>query len=152
VAPTEEESRAAVKVLIVEDNPADARLVLEMLREAQTMQFEVESVSRLSAAIEHLRSRSPDILLLDLGLPDAAGLQGLQTLRAEAEAVPAIVLSGYRDDQLVARAAEVGAQDYLVKGRFDSEGLERAIRYAIQRKRTELELGVARNSLSHLLS
>ncbi len=129
-----------VRVLQVEDNPADARLVVEMLREARGIHFRVETAATLHEAIERLRSSSQDVLLLDLGLPDAQGLEAVQRLSQEAERVPLIILSGVSDEQVVAKAAEVGAQDYLVKGKFDAEILVRAIRYALERKRAERAL------------
>lgn len=125
-----------IRVLVVEDHPADARLVVEMLREARGARFDVDVVPRLREAMARLGTSPPDVLLLDLGLPDAGGLEALHRVRREAEQVPTIILSGLDDQEVVARAAEVGAQDYLIKGRFDSELLVRSIRYAIEREKT----------------
>lgn len=128
-----------IRVLIVEDNPADADLVEELLSEQRHPQFAVQVVSRAAQALESVRTDAPDALLLDLGLPDAQGIDGLRRLRRAAPALPILILTGLRDEEVADLAARTGAQDYLTKGRFESETLSRAIRYAIERKRQEEE-------------
>jgi two-component system cell cycle sensor histidine kinase/response regulator CckA len=133
-------SQPALRVLLVEDNPGDARLVMEMLREAGDSRFEIETVDTFERGLERLRSAAPDVLLLDLSLPDANGLDTYARAHTEAPAVPVIVVTGLDDEATALRAAEKGAQDYLVKGHFDGDSLVRSIRYAIERHRLALVL------------
>jgi PAS domain S-box-containing protein len=129
-----------VKVLLVEDNTGDIILMKEMLGESRSARFVITSASRLSDAMNAVESDPPDILLLDLGLPDSSGLETLKTMNGSFGKMPIIVLTGLTDMELGVKAMTIGAQDYLVKGEVDSAGLERAVRYAIQRKRMLEEL------------
>jgi signal transduction histidine kinase len=128
-----------ITVLLVEDNAADARLVREMLAHAGTVPFQVQHVLRLEEAL--LRSGEGDItvILLDLSLPDAQGLEALHRLRALAPDVPIVVMSASRDEALAVQGVRDGAQDYLVKGRVDTDLLVRALHYAIERQAAEDE-------------
>lgn len=130
---------ARIEVLVVEDNPADADLVIELLEEQTHSRFRVETARSTSEALAWLAGRQPDALLLDLGLPDSQGLEGFERVRAAAPGVPILILTGLRDEETAALAARTGAQDFLTKGRFEGETLARAIRYAIERKRLEEE-------------
>ena len=130
----------AITVLLVEDNPADARLVRERLQEAVGSLFRVECADRLSAGVRRLQAGGVDVLLLDLGLPDSLGLETFEKLHAQQPAVPIVVLSGAADEQLAMEAVRAGAQDYLVKGTESCQALTRALRYAIERKHTEEEI------------
>jgi signal transduction histidine kinase len=139
-------STEPTKVLLVEDNLGDARLLYEGLEEALPEQFQMTHVRRLSEALEYLWEETCDVVLLDLGLPDSHGLDTLVVTRAQAPGVPIVVLTGFQDEALAAEALHGGAQDYLVKGQVDSELLARSLRYAIVRKATEealLRQGVA---------
>lgn len=127
----------AVRVLLIEDNPGDARLIQEMLREAGGRAFEVQYAGHLSAGLEALTQDSIDVVLLDLGLPDAQGLEGLGAMQRQPAHVPVVVLTGLDDEEMAAKAVHEGAQDYLVKGQIDSNQLGRAIRYAIGRKQID---------------
>jgi diguanylate cyclase (GGDEF)-like protein len=127
-----------VRVLSIEDHPAYAMLVREQLAAAGA--FDVVSVSRLADGIEELARAGADCVLLDLGLPDARGLKALEALRTAAIDVPIVVLSGQDDEELAIRAVQEGAQDYLVKSDVDGRLLSRAIGYAMERKRTEVQL------------
>lgn len=122
-----------LQILLVEDNPGDARLIREILNEAPGLRFEMTVVDRLSKALELLQGRLFDIILLDLSLPDSQGLDTFHTLYAQVPEVPIVVLTGLADETAAVRAVEAGSQDYLVKGRFDSELLARSIRYALVR-------------------
>ena len=133
-------SDSAIRVLLVEDNPADARLVRERLAEATGGPFQVDCVDRLGAGVGRLADGGVDVLLLDLGLPDSQGLATFSKLHARQPAVPVVVLSGAADEQLAIQAVQAGAQDYLVKGTETGQGLTRALRYAIERKRTEEQI------------
>jgi PAS domain S-box-containing protein len=130
----------ALRILVVEDNPADADFIHEMLPETGAMSFQVESVSRLSQALTRLESKGIDLVLLDLGLPDSQGLQTLHKLRKAAPDVPVIVLTGTDDQELAFTAVRHGAQDYLVKGQFNRGLLTRAVRYALERQKAAAEL------------
>lgn len=125
-------------VLLVEDNPGDARLVFELARGAPSLRF--EHVESLSACLKRVRARDVDIVLLDLGLPDGSGLGTLREVIASRSSLPVVVLTGQADDALGKEAIRQGAQDYLVKGQVDGETLLRAIRYAVERKRALMDL------------
>ena len=130
----------ALRILIVEDNPADADLIREMLAQADLLHFEAESVQRLSGALARLERKDVDLVLMDLGLPDSQGLPTFHALRKAAPGIPVIVLSGNDDQELAIAAVRDGAQDYLVKGRFGGDLLVRAVRYALEREHLIMEL------------
>jgi len=129
-----------VRVLVVEDNLGDAILVREMLAEADPLGFEIIHADRLSAGADVLVAHGADCVLLDLSLPDAEGLDGLAQVQNISLDVPVIVLSGRSDERVAVRAVQEGAQDYLIKGQVDARLLARAINYAVERKRVEVEL------------
>jgi len=124
-----------IRVLLVEDNPGDVRLFLELLRETGDGHVKLEQVDRLSTALERLSSQTFDVMLLDLSLPDAHGLDTLVRAHAHAPSVPIVVLTGLDDQALAVKAVRAGAQDYLVKGRVDGDLLVRSMRYATERAR-----------------
>jgi PAS domain S-box-containing protein/putative nucleotidyltransferase with HDIG domain len=124
-------------VLLIEDNPGDARLIREMLAEGRGARFQLECIDRLSAGLKYLVNNDIGLVLLDLGLPDSQGFDTFTKTYAQAPGVPIIVLSGLADEQLAIKTVQEGAQDYLVKGHVDSHALVRTIRYAIERKRME---------------
>ncbi len=126
-----------VHLLLVEDNPGDARLFLEMLR-AGALEFELSHVERVGEALDHLDHEPVDVLLLDLSLPDSTGLETIVRVQQRAAGVPIIVLTGTDDDVLAIKTVQMGAQDYLRKGETDSVSLVRCIRYAMERKRAEI--------------
>lgn len=129
-----------IKALLVEDNPADARLVTEMLKAAREVRFVLEKADRLSLAMEAL-SRGPfDVILLDLSLPDSMGLESFTKIHHSFNYLPIIVFTGLNDEELALKAVREGAQDYIVKGGLESDLLVMAIRYAIERKRLEERL------------
>ena len=125
---------------MIEDNLGDARLVREMLADARPGACVVNHVERLSDAVGRLDGNTVDVVLLDLSLPDAQGLETLVQVRAANPKAPIFVLSGHGDEDLAVRAVQSGAQDYLVKGQGTGDLLHRAIRYAIERKRLEERL------------
>lgn len=120
-------------VLLVEDNPLHVRLVQTMLREVWKDIESLRVAKRLDIAIAHLRQSIPDVILLDLVLPDADQLEGLHAVLSFAPNTPVVVLSAHEDEEHALQALAVGAQDYLVKGRVGSDGLARAMRYAMVR-------------------
>jgi diguanylate cyclase (GGDEF)-like protein/PAS domain S-box-containing protein len=129
------------KVLLVEDNPGDARLLREMFNEQGSSGTEVMIVRSMREAEMYLANNAVDIILLDLGLPDAQGLGAVRRAHAVAPRVPLVVLTGLDDETLAAKALQEGAQDYLVKSQIDTygttRGLLRALRYSIERKNLE---------------
>lgn len=131
-------------LLLVEDNPGDARLLREMLDEAGAYKTEMTHVESMSEAEKELGKRAFDIVLLDLGLPDAQGLEAVRRARGGAPRVPLVVLTGLDDESLAAQALQEGAQDYLIKGQIETRGLLRALRYAIERKAMEEALFVVK--------
>jgi signal transduction histidine kinase len=124
-----------IKVLLIEDNPGDARLIWEMLAQARGARFDLECAERLSSGLERLAQGGIDVLLLDLSLPDSQGLDTLIRVHTPAPEVPIMVLTGLDDEALAVKAMREGAQDYLVKGQVDSNLLLHSIRYAIERHR-----------------
>ncbi len=128
-----------LKLLLVEDNPGDARLVQETLHDVASLKFDIYTVDNLSSAIETLGLEDFDIVLLDLSLPDSQGLETCMKLRGEYPDIPVIVLTGLDDEELALRALHQGAQDYLVKGKFETSLLLRSMRYGIERKKIERE-------------
>lgn len=124
-----------VRVLLVEDNPADARYLREEIADVGAGSVQLTHVGRLEEALRRLDHEDFDVVLLDLSLPDEQGLDTLMRAHANAPSVPIVVLTGIDDEGLAVRAVREGAQDYLVKGRTDGNLLVRAMRYATERKR-----------------
>src|SRR5579872_3735895 len=125
------------KLLLVEDNPGDARLLREMFKQQGLPRTELIHVGCMREAEKYLAQHTPDIILLDLGLPDAQGLQAVRRVRAAAPHIPLVVLTGLDDESQAEEALQEGAQDHLIKGQVDARGLLRALRYAIERKLME---------------
>lgn len=129
-----------INILLIEDNPGDARLLQELLREAVSIPIDVKQVTRLSQGLKAIAEFNFDIILLDLFLPDSQGFTTFQQVRAESRELPIIVTTGLDDETLALRAVQEGAQDYLVKGQVSGELLVRSIRYAIERQRAEQKI------------
>jgi diguanylate cyclase (GGDEF)-like protein/PAS domain S-box-containing protein len=131
-------SNTTKALLLVEDNLGDARLLREMLNEPGTApEATLVHVQSMADAEEHLANNHVDIVLLDLGLPDAQGLEAVRRARSAAPHVPLVVLTGLDDQSAAAHALQEGAQDYLIKGQIETRGLLRALRYAVERKGME---------------
>jgi PAS domain S-box-containing protein len=139
-----------IGILLIEDNPGDARLIQVMLAEPGRADYHLENADRLSQGLERLLEGGIDVVLLDLGLPDSQGLETLGKVRAQASAVPIIVLTGLDDEITAVEAVRQGAQDYLVKGDVDSKLLWRALRYSMERKRSEEALRKSEEKLRQL--
>lgn len=129
-----------IHALLIEDNPGDARLIQEMLSEADPAACMVTVVNRLAEGREALQKGGYDVVLLDLTLPDSVGLETLSRLCPGVPAAAVIVLTGLDDEAVAVEALRKGAQDYLVKDRLTPDALLRSIRYAIERKRVEQAL------------
>ena len=128
------------KILLVEDNPGDCRLVLEAFREIAGLQSEITRCETLTQAIDALACGKPDAALIDLGLPDAQGLDAVRRIREAAPDLPIVVLTVLNDESLGIRALKEGAQDYLIKTHIDWRTIWRALCYAIERQRVQVEL------------
>jgi signal transduction histidine kinase len=138
-----------LRIGLVEDNPGDARLIQEMLREPPITQFRLTLSTRVDQLLESLDRDPIEVLLLDLGLPDSQGMDTFHRINDRAPGLPIVIFSGADDEQLASEAVSCGAQDYLVKGRINSFLLKRAIRYAMERKRTEEEIRTLNRELEH---
>ncbi len=140
-----------LRVLLVEDNPGDARLIQELLLESQWGELQTSVAGSLAAALEVLRGEEIKLILLDLSLPDSLGIDTFHKVAEAAPLIPVIVLSGLDDEALALQTVEEGAQDYLVKGQVDPNILERAIRYALKRVEAERALSEERNLLRSVI-
>jgi diguanylate cyclase (GGDEF)-like protein/PAS domain S-box-containing protein len=138
------------RVLLVEDDPSDANLARSSLRISAGPSFDVVWVTTLGEAIQSLSQNQFDVLLLDLSLPDSIGLATVGAIRQHAAAVPLIVLTGHDDTDFALQTLELGAQDYLIKGRFDTDVLVRAIGYSIERMHLAEKLQQSHDLLAKL--
>ena len=128
-----------LNALLIEDNPADARLIREMLRDASGMPVRLVAEASLADGLAQAEQGDFDVLLLDLSLPDSHGLETFTRAQIAAPHLPIVVLSGLADETVALDAVHRGAQDYLVKGQVDGHVLIRAMRYAVERKRLDDE-------------
>ena len=131
------------KLLLVEDNPGDARLIREMLLDDPVHQFQTTEADTIKAAKELLDQEGFDIILLDLNLPDSQGENTFSSINNTYPDIPIVILTGKKDEQAAFSAIGLGAQDYLTKGTIHNGMLTRAILYAVERKRLQ-------NMISHL--
>ena len=139
-----------LRVLLIEDNPADARMIREMLKGLRDGVLELETADTLSTGLVRLADGERDVVLLDLSLPDSQGFDTFLKLREKAGSVPVVLLTGLDDEALAIRAVHEGAQDYLIKGQVDGHLLSRALRYAIERNKLIRELQDALASVKTL--
>lgn len=137
-----------IKVLLIEDNKAEARLLQEFLQASSSKQFSLVHVNRLQAALAQLQENCFDVILLDLTLPDSQGLASLTPLNELAPSLPIVVLTNTNDEDLAIEAVRQGAQDYLVKRQVNNtELLVRSLVYAIERKQVAEQLRSANQAL-----
>lgn len=141
-------STTTTNILIIEDNPADIALIEAYLKEAALKHTLFKSES-LGAGLDFLNDRRVDLVLLDLKLVDVEGFKTLQLFREKAPDIPVIVLTGFKNEIMGIQSVRAGAQDFLVKGDFDSRSLARAIRYSLQRFETQAKLQEKAKKLSH---
>ena len=126
-----------MRILIVEDNPADFQRLQAMIGKAPHASVELFHENRLDGGVQRLAQGSLDVALLDLGLPDSQGLETFTSLHAAAPRIPMIVLSGDENEDWAVEAVRQGAQDYLMKNQLSGPLLMRAMQYAIERKQAE---------------
>ncbi len=129
-----------VDILLIEDNPIDALIIQEMLAQAKGISFKVEVTALLKKGLERLADHDVDLILTDITLPDSKRTETFEKVYAHAHDIPIIVMSSHDDEDFAVRAIQAGAQDYLVKGQVGSPLLTRAVRYAIERNRSEKAL------------
>ncbi len=145
-------SPCASRILLIEDNPGDARLIKEMLAEAPAARLQLTHVAtNLEEAMGIIDTGEVDLVLLDMTLPDSTGIETFSKAHAHAPLVPIIVLSGLDDEELAEQTVHAGAQDYLVKGHIDGQLLARSIRYAVERSHIEQALARERDLFQTLL-
>jgi putative two-component system response regulator len=133
-------SKETIKVLVVEDNPADAQLIQDMMLEYAAGTVELKIAEKLSAAMEMLSETGFEAVLLDLGLPDSKGLRTLEKVLERFSELPIIVLTGLADELAGIEAVKRGAQDYIVKGQINWKSVHSSIRFAVERKEMEIRL------------
>lgn len=129
-----------LKVLMIEDNPTDTRLIYEFLRQAKLADIELKATDRVSTGLEMIQSENFDVLLLDMSLPDAINLEALEKIIAHTADLPIVILTGLDDEEIALSAVQKGAQDYLIKGDFNQNSLFRSIIYAIERSRAQIAI------------
>jgi len=134
---TVSEQEKPIRVLLIEDNPDDARLLREMLKLTPSMSCKITEIDCIKDALILVRDEEFDIVLTDLFLPDAVGFDSVKQILAVNNTMPVIVLSGSDNHDLALEVMTLGAQDYLVKGQGDGNLIARAIRYSIERKKIE---------------
>lgn len=136
------------RVLLIEDDPGDSRLVEEVLKKAGRNRYFLETASTLAEGLKKLSEQSFDVILLDLSLPDSFGVSTVDQVIQKAQEKAIIVLTGAKDEQLALEAGKKGAQDYLVKSEIPGGVLPRSIAYAIERKQAESKLRQTANALN----
>jgi len=147
-------SRITIKILLIEDNEVDARLIREYLRDASYNEdgissavFDLTMKNSLSSGLEFLTQEDVDAVLLDLNLPDSVGWETFSKIHKKKAKIPILILTGLSDRELAMKAVREGAGDYLLKGEVDDRLLSRSISYAIERKKSEEKLLLAQNNL-----
>lgn len=140
-----------INILLIEDSPLDAGLIMEMLHKVKNFSFNLKHVTRLSTGLACLAEGGVDLVLLDLLLPDSLGLDTFDKIFAKAPDLPIIILPIVEDERLSMKAVENGAQDYLFKGEMDGNLLVRSIGYAMMRKKAQKELEEALHEKEILL-
>ncbi|MFM7372397.1 MAG: response regulator, partial [Sphaerospermopsis kisseleviana] len=136
-----------VKILLIEDNLAEARLLQEFLKQSPSKEFSLVHVQRLRDAFHELSQQNYDVILLDLTLPDSQGLSSLPLLISQAPSTPIVVLTNINDEELAIEAVRQGAQDYLVKRQVKPDVLVRSVQYAIARKQVLEQLRTVNQTL-----
>ena len=121
-----------IKILMVEDNPGDARLIIEMLKESDELDFDVSHVVRLDEGLKYLVTKEFDVIFLDLCLPDSKGIETFNVMNYNAMDTPIIVLSGLEDELFAESAVGKGADKYLVKGEIDSHILVESVKHTLE--------------------
>ncbi len=146
-----DQSQNNLSILIIEDNPADQDLLVENLKSTNLLINNIKIAERLADAITLLREQSFSLIFLDFYLPDSSGMDSFNVLARENSKIPVIILSGLSDTELSLKAILLGAQDFLIKGEYTEQSLEKAVRYSIERKKN-LEIIEENNERHDLIS
>lgn len=139
-----------LNILLIEDNPADVRLIEEYLKET-SIEFKLTVTERISDAIVKVKNDF-DLILTDLGLPDSSGLDTLKQLKETGTNIPIVVLTGLNNEEIALIALKEGAQDYLVKNILNSKNLSRSIKFTLERKKIEDKKSLLISVLHSLIS
>jgi len=129
-----------ISVLLIEDSGVDTKMIKEILKKSQVASFNLRHVETISDAMTTLDSEEIDIILLDLYLPGTRGMETINKIYKYIHRIPVVLLTGFKNETFAAKTIQMGVQDYLVKGEFDSIALERSIRYAIERHKLHAEM------------
>lgn len=141
----------SIKILLVEDNLGDARLIREALSETEKLDSTIKHVTLMKDMEKCVSSEKYDLIILDLTLPDATGIETVRRTSELASESAIIVLTGINDENLAVKAVQEGAQDYLVKGQADVRVLEKVILYALERNQARIRISVLRDELKRAL-
>ncbi len=136
-----------LKILLIEDNPGDARLIKELLNQVTSFNFDLWNAETLSDGLKFIEEREFDVILLDLKLPDSDGFETVLRTREKVKKIPIIVITGLNDEILARKAVQTGAQDYLIKGEIEGNPLIRAILHSIDRYKIILAMDSLTKSL-----
>jgi signal transduction histidine kinase len=131
-----------MQVLLIDDNNADVWWVREMLLASPHLSYDISTADNLKDGLELLALRKPEVILLDLSLPDSEGLDTLTQVLSHAGNTPIVVLTGVDDQKIANQAIVIGAQDSLIKGQINAHGLDQCLRYAIERQRQRTKLAM----------
>jgi len=134
-----------IRLLLVDDNPDDVRLIMEILKETKKLDFSITNSARLDKSLKLLDEKQFEMILLDLELPDSQGLETFKKVSPHAPGLPIVILSGLKDESLALKAIKAGAQDYLTKSKMNSNNLVRIVQYAIERKQAKEDLKDSEN-------
>jgi len=133
-------TKPKTQILLIEDNPGDARLIQELARDISDFKF--IWADSLVAGLAYLDKGEIDLILLDLGLADSHGLDTVKKVASKTPLIPIVVLTGLDDEAMALETLKAGAQDYLIKGKFTVNAIRRIVRYALERKKTEEALRI----------
>ena len=136
-------------LLLIEDSPLFIKLLPKIIQQDTKTRYSIKSVRTLQDALHILSQDDIDIILLDLFLPDSSGLVTFTKVNEQAAHLPIVILSGLEDEQIALKTVQLGAQDYLVKGQFNGQLLNRALHYAVERKRIQEALRESEERLRH---
>ncbi len=139
--------KKGLNILLIEDNPGDARLISEVLKMENSFEFSLVHARTFSEGCEKLRTSAFEIILLDFALPDSSGFESIAEIKRLTPDTPIVLLTGLDDEKTAVSALQSGAQDYLTKGHLDSRLLVRSLRHAIERTRAETALRKAKDEL-----
>src|SRR3990167_7132807 len=126
-----------LSIFIVEDNPDEVFLIRQILSRAPETRFEVTVAATLEEALPQLRAHQPDLLILDLNLPDSGGIETFQRVFSVYPTLPIIIATALPDKGVALEAIYAGAQDFLVKGQYQENTLLRSMDYALERSRLQ---------------